>query len=210
MIQQFCEVLRDRIALLPYADVVAGLVRIAEKRKELTDEQTGEVYRIDIDTFPVVQNIVGGKCYAGQYKDIAPDSKKKSVIYFEPISNVNIEFSRGNKMSAFGSKIALVCWLNLPKLGRTNDEDLFDLRMQLIATCTKVPVVITYKGLEYKATLKPTTIKSSPEIFSKYSYDKHVINNMLLYPYQYFSIEFDIDFFANVECFTFVPDVAIC
>jgi hypothetical protein len=168
------------------------------------------VYRIDIDTFPVVQNIVGGKCYAGQYKDIAPDSKKKSVIYFEPISNVDIIFSRGNKMSAFESKIALVCWLNLPKLGRTDDEDLFDLRMQLIATCSKVPVLITYEGLKYKAELRPTTIKSTPEIFGKYSYDKNIINNMLLYPYQYFSIEFDVTFHANVECFNFLPDGAIC
>jgi hypothetical protein len=212
MLEEICKILKDKIKPLPFSDRLAGLVREALDRRELSERQedgTYVVYQIVEKLFPVVMDGYGLDCAEGTYKTLAPDSSKKTVIYFERMSDDVYDGETKQGLMSMQVKGRLVVWVNLQKLGQATDANLTVMQSQLFGLL-KTSVTFQVGTQNIKANIAPLSITHDKKIFTKYSYDTAVINNMLLYPYQYFAIDFKAEYMTGSNCFTFTPDSEFC
>lgn len=209
MLEKICDLLKDKITTLPYSDVVASLSRIAIEQTEHADE-FGQVYRIDRKVFPVASNVSQGDCTRGAYQNLAPNNNKKSVMYFERVNDEAISYKKIGQISEVTTKLRLVVWLNLRALGVTITGDTSSIQFELSDLLSNAPLNFTHNLLPHKANITTIAFIHDPSIFTKYSYDKSIINNMLLYPYQYFAIDFVVSYTVNTSCLTFTPKTTIC
>ena len=63
-------------------------------------------------TYPVSCNTTAEDCKNGLYNDLTPNSKYKTVIYFED-GGVSFNLRQGDFI-CYTSNLKLVCWINVP------------------------------------------------------------------------------------------------
>ena len=77
MTNDIAEILKDKIAGLPFVDRITGLVKI------LSFRETQENGSSKLKSYPIACNVTAGDCVnTGKYQDLVPNSSKKSVIFF--------------------------------------------------------------------------------------------------------------------------------
>ncbi|MDZ7876100.1 MAG: hypothetical protein U5L45_00440 [Saprospiraceae bacterium] len=209
MISQICEAIKKNILLAPYADKVAGLTRVAVSNVH-TELEDGTSYKVSEKHFPVALNVSGVSCFnQNGYQDLCPNSQKKSVIYFEQIgaTKINKAEGQGKNVKEFVAQVRCVAWFNLKKLGIEYDflpcNYQSDLHGRIIT-----PLSIECGTVSVKPKISILFEISDPSIFSKYSYDDATIQNMLLYPYYYLAIDFQISYLIDPTCHGVISNVA--
>ena len=202
MINLICEQLKTRLAALPYAEKTAGLVKIAVRRIE-GESEDGTKYLLQEQRFPIAANVNGAECWrSGTYKDLAPNTSLKSVTYFEQVSPETIT-PETKPFTGTSVKLRLVGWFNLKKLGVTGE-----LPPQIkyeIMSLLQNSVTVTIGARTENVRLNVNQVITDPSVFAKYSYEKAIIENMLLYPYSYFAIDFTATWLLQPNCYTFTP-----
>ena len=202
MINLICEQLKVRLAALPYADKTAGLVKIAVRRIE-GESEDGTKYLLQEQRFPIAANVNGAECWrSGTYKDLAPNTSLKSVMYFEQIAPETITPDSKGIISS-SVKLRLVCWFNLKKLGVTGELPA-SVKYELISQVQN-KLTVAINSINSSVSFNATQVITDPSVFSKYSYEKAIIENMLLYPYSYFAIDFTANWLIQPSCYTFTP-----
>lgn len=197
-----CEQLKTRITALPYADKTAGLTKVAVRRIEGTTED-GTKYLLQEQRFPIAANVTGSECWrTGTYKDLAPNSSLKSVVYFEQLTPETITPDSRNFIST-SAKLRLVAWFNLKKIG-IDGELPVEIKYELMGLLQS-KITIELNPIDSSVSFKINQIIADPSVFSKYSYEKALIENMLLYPYSYFAIDFTANWLLQPNCYTFTP-----
>ena len=177
-----------------YIDKIAGLVTpITTKQKDITK------------IVPFACGVQHRDCVSGKYDDLVPNSRYKSVIYFED-QGVNFGLVKGDRQY-FTSKLRMVVWLNMQKLGEAGCVLSNQVLLSIFATIPQFPVNFG-NYLQMKITPVSEPIKNK-NIFSPYSYDE-AVNQYLIAPYDYFAIDFNVSWWMVLECLdTYVPDPAI-
>jgi hypothetical protein len=168
----------------PFVDKIAGVVVAASQTVENT-----------VKIFPMACGVQHRECNVGKYNDLVPNSKYKSIIYFE---DGGVTFGAVAKnLQAFNSRIRLVGWLNLQKLGSTNCTRASDVIIEILRELPKFPV---NEGnfIRLKITAASEVTKNK-QIFSKYTY-KEEQNQYLIYPYDYFALDLTAEWFMNLDC----------
>lgn len=207
MIDSVCKALKEKLSLLPYVDKVAGLTRTAVS---FLEESVGD-HKIVINEkrFPVAVGVSGMQCFAkGRYGNLCPDSRNASVFYFDMVEDARITMVNG--MYETRAVVKLVCWFNLPKLGIVQSYSPDTILYELIKIIEGSQSVVdaSFNGIKAETTV--IGYQRDPSVFTKYSYDKAVIENMLLYPYDYYGIDIAIKVTAGKGCNTlFVPSTPI-
>lgn len=188
-------ILRDQISDLNWIDKIAGLVQTANIRIKSGDDTSEKSY-------PISCSISEDACLKGAYQDLCPDSKKKSIAYFE---DRGLAFDRmeGNRLF-YTSSLRLVCWLNLKKIQDENcDKDVIgcgtsgDYVLEVIKKFNYVP--FNSGGLYGIMIQPPSQVERSVEIFSKYTYNEEALQ-YLMFPYDYFALDFTVNFM--IPCLT--------
>jgi hypothetical protein len=189
MNHKIASILKTYIETLSWADKVAGLVQTANIRVKNGDTITNKAYPVSCDISEEV-------CLKGAYQDLAPDSKKKSVIYFEDLGVNQIE-RQGNKLK-FESKLRLVCWLNYREIQREGcDSGVVgcgtsgDYVIELIKVLPTSPISTT--DFVAISVSNITQVIRSEDIFSKYTYAEHE-TQYLMFPFDYFALDLTISF----------------
>lgn len=192
MIYDICEILKNRIVARPYVDKIAGLVQTVQ---DVQKTKTGTF----VKKFPVACDVAGKECADNNSRlsDLVPDSKKKSVIYFEDISGVTYRGQERNEF-IFQARPRLVCWLNQKQLGKNQ--------------CSITPLVVvdiinslgTNKrfndGLYIKANIQVLgEVAKSPAIFNRYTFDEKT-TQFLMFPFDYFALDLVVEFRVNKDC----------
>lgn len=139
-------------------------------------------------SYPISCNITADACKKGAYQDLCPDSKKKSVVYFEDRGVQEIE-KYGNRIK-FRSIIRLVAWLNLCLISDSCGTS-GDYVIEVIKTLPKTPFSTTDFVSINIALINQA--ERDVSIFSKYTYSETAVQ-YLLYPYDFFAIDLTIDF----------------
>ena len=110
MLDLICDNFKTQIAALPYSGKVAGLTKTAVRRIE-GETEDGQKYLLSEQKFPIASNVVGASCFDnGTYKELAPNSTLKSVIYFEQLSPEIITPETQLKQYEANVKFRLVAW----------------------------------------------------------------------------------------------------
>jgi len=192
MIYEICEILKNRISGQPFVDKIAGLVQTAQ---DVQSSKTGSV----VKKYPIACDVTGKECAdnSSRLSDLVPDSKKRSVIYFEDISGVQFIKQERNEF-IFTARPRLVCWLNQKKLGKNQ--------------CSVTPLVVANlvkalatnqrlnEGMFIKMFINVAgqTVKT-PSIFSRYTFSE-AQNQFLMFPFDYFALDIFVEFRINADC----------
>jgi hypothetical protein len=197
MINIVANILHDYIKELPWADKTAGLIRVATRTTESGIKQY----------FPVACNLTEAECNGGRYKDLMPDDRKKSVMYFEDNGGVQYKRSQGS-VDFYEAKLRLVGWLNLKLLGQTDCSvtsgavgDILRAMPGKVAHSIASTYGFTNMLINFDGELKKDV-----NIFSKYSYNEAQAQ-YLLFPFDYFALDFTVEFAMNIDCLpTLTPE----
>lgn len=183
-------ILKGYIETLPFAGKVGGLVKAITYS---TQTDKGVIKKI----IPVDCGVTHANCLKGKYTDLMPDSKYKSVMYFEdegirPVDNSTRDFS-------FESSLKLVCWLNLQKTGKIGCSN---TALAIVTILNTLPTRSFNNGIYTRIQISIDGEEpKSPQIFSKYTYDEEK-NQYLMYPYDYFALNISVKFSVSKSCIT--------
>lgn len=214
MIHQLVQPLSDIITGLPYVGRYGGIVKNATRTVQIGMTDQGMPI-FDLERFPVSCTVNGEDCFSsGRYLDLVPNDNFSSIFYLEEISGLNydgVETRLRNKaFHKFSSRLRLVGWLNLPKLGITdcNGSSLIvgGLMKLLNRQYANLDVPMPIHQLEYRV-LTQEPKQANP--FEKYTYGEEQMP-LWMYPFDYFSLVIDVRTILHESCLEeFEPDVAI-
>lgn len=189
MLNAIIDTVKDRLQGLTYVDKFGGLAMPITK---LSTDEMGFGKKL---TFPISASVEGRSCWeTGKYSDLVPDSNRKSVFYFEQLRALSIGNMQDRSMIGLSTSVRLVGWLNLPKLGHT--DNLF------VASEISLHLINLLRG-EHEGqagtSLENATIEmrflgqpaKSADLFRAYTYDNQLFG-LLLHPYDYFALDFDV------------------
>lgn len=189
MNEKLANVLKTNIEGLNFIDKIAGLV----KPMTITKVENGAKVK---KTFPVACDVTADQCVKGNYQELIPNSKYKSIAYFEDLGSA-IEYKDRNRVK-FTSRLNLVCWLNLKKLAECGLCVISpQVILMLMANLPEFPV-----NDDIYRDIRITAVSETPKsntIFSRYTYDE-LISQYLLSPYDYFCLQITVQFWVNLDC----------
>jgi hypothetical protein len=206
MINSIIQAFTDQVISLPWVERYGGLVRPAVKT--FIDENSGLIYN---KTYPISCDVNEKECWEkGRYQDLIPNDKYKSITYFEQRGAITIKETQmtGREMLEFNAPITFVAWLNLPKLGISEcSSPVFEasaIKMLMNLKVSELP----FQALGVKVIIEASSPKNEG-VFTKYSYgDKF---GLLLYPFDYFSININIRWYVQPQCLPeYEPMEPIC
>ena len=174
-------ILKSRIETIDWSEKVAGLVQTANIRVKNGESITDKSY-------PISCNVSYEACIKGTYDQLAPDSKKKSIMYFED-RGVSFVEREGNRMK-FRSSLRLVGWLNLCLIddscgvsGNYVIDVIKALPSKPFSTADFISIAIT----------SISQVERSVDIFSRYTYNEQA-TQYLMYPFDYFALDLEMEY----------------
>ena len=196
MNSEIAKILRDKfIEPLNWKDAYAGLVNDFV-RIDIGENAKGNKVPIR-KVFPISCDASFEECTNGKYQWLAPNVKKRSVIYFEDRGSILL--SRNADNYNFTSRIRMTVWFNSNKFGYGNE---CDISPRLIGNILQfIPVSPFNESYFSRISIKfiGEEVKDS-RIFSRFTYDEP-ITQYLLKPYGYFALNFEVNYTANDSCF---------
>lgn len=197
MINTILDELKGKILDLKFIERYGSIV--VPVSQDVEDED-GRSRRI---TFPASWDGQGKACYAANdYFELAPNDVYRSVSYWElrgdAVPFVPRRGDRG-KWYGFRQSARLVVWLNLqilgiPETGNKLSDHLSVLAMNALQGAHQV-------GVDYIDGVRMTVerkVRKSMDIFGAYSYSDR--NELLLYPYDFFAIDFQVEWYVKRDC----------
>lgn len=189
MNQAIADIIKTQIEDLDFIDKIAGLVQTVHI--DIANENGERVTK----SFPVACCVTADDCIAGAYNDLAPNSKYKTVIYFEDGGVSFVKNTRSHKF--FRSTLRLVCWINVAKLKEQECYNTLSCTVSahLIADIIRhLPVypqnISPFDAVSFEVT---DQVIRSNSIFSQYSYNEKQ-TQYLLSPYDFFALTIQTDF----------------
>lgn len=193
MNRKVANILKSKIEDLGFVDRLAGLVQPVRVDVKSGDGRSEKV-------FPISCDLTHSECIKGNYEDLAPNSKHKSVIYFEDNGVRYVRTERNNIY--YESSLRLVGWLNLARLYELDCKyDKCD-----ITACVITNIIQAFHGTPYHDSpfLNIYSVIASQEIrdaniFGRYTYNEKV-TQYLMAPYDFFALNIQTAFAVPVGC----------
>ena len=194
MNQAIANIIKGHIEGLDFVDKIAGLTSVTYF--DVTDKDKNTVQK----AFPVACCVTADDCKVGAYNELMPDSKYKTVIYFED-RGVTFAKSESN-WKYYTSNLRLVCWINVAKLlGDTcNEGTACTVAAHLITDIIRSLPSFPEHNYPFNHVYSEVTNQEvrSNGIFAAYTYDeKH--SQYLMYPYDYFALDIQTNFAICME-----------
>lgn len=189
MNQAIASIIKGHIEDLDFVDKIAGLV--APLTFEINDKDNNPVQK----TVPVACCVSADECTEGAYNELMPNSKYKTVIYFE---DEGVSFDRyESNWKYYQSTLRLVCWINIAEItGSTcGDESPCTYAAHIIAEIIRALPTFPEDHSPFDRVYSEITAQAvrSPSIFGAYTYDeKH--SQYLMAPYDYFALTIETSF----------------
>jgi len=177
-----------------YIDNLNFVERLASVVRPMTFF-TGSEQNTIKKVYPIDCSASHKDCVTGKYTDLVPNSRYKSIHYFEdggvaPVNTTQRDWR-------FRSSLRLVGWINLKKLGKTDCSVSAQAVLQLINALPSG----RFNSGEYK-NIQITSIAEAPKssaIFSKYTYDE-AVTQYLMFPFDYYALDLTVEFTISKSC----------
>lgn len=191
MNQAIADIIKGHIENLDFVDKIAGLTSV------LTFDMKGKDNAVVQKSFPVACCVTPKECEKnGAYNDLMPNSKYKTVIYFE---DEGVTFVKAeSNWKYYKSTLRLIAWLNIEKLtesGICKSEIPCTYAAHIITEIMRALPEFPHSHSPIERVYSEITnqLVRSPSIFSAYTYDeKHV--QYLMAPYDYFALTIETSF----------------
>ena len=194
MQKELASLLKTKLADLPFIDMLAGMVQTVT-----TEEQDEAGIAKIIKRFPVSYdtNIPVKDCFGGPERMLIPDSRRKSIIYFEDYGITQTE--KKHTMFGYNSSLRLICWMNRALLVGDMYTEISGRCMAMIIEklAGKNPENIgMFSQLRIDVARIPP---QDPALFNRYTYSEPD-RQYLRPPFEFFGIDFSSRFFINPKC----------
>lgn len=192
MTQDIADIVKGYITSLGFVDKISGLSRSITFE---TQNENGQTIR---KTIPIACNVTHADCLKGRYEDLIPDSKYKSLIYFEELNGARLVDNTPRDFS-FEATLRLVCWLNLKKLG---ESDCSISSLALTNILNVLPGSYFNNGIYTRILIEIIgEVKKDKAIFGQYTYDD-AKKQYLMYPFDFFALDLKVSFSVSRNCIT--------
>lgn len=182
-------ILNTYLSTLPFADRVAGIVKPITFFTGTTDKPIKK-------TIPVDCGVSQPDCIGGKYTDLVPNSKYKSIMYWED-NGVKLNTSENQRDFNFTASLRLITWINLKKVGKT------DCNVSALAVTNvlnTLPTGYFNNGIYTRIrVVVGSEIVKNAAIFGKYSYDE-AVTQYLMFPFDYFALDITVNFTILKSC----------
>lgn len=177
MTEIIAEALAEFLSDVPFADVVVGLV----KEVSYKDDERGAVFK-----YPAYYKNTEEECRRSGYRDLVPNSRKRSIMYVENYGTRVLE--RHGDTVKLKTTVRVVCWGNksMSSLGSA----------YVIAA---IPETAKVSGLNSVAFTPIQVLGVDEKIFSRYSYNEEELQ-FLLHPYTAFAVVYEATYSLNLSC----------
>lgn len=207
MLTPIIRLLNERLDALTWIERRGGLVQTATKVHTDTATNVRTEHR-----FPITDDAIGRSCFeTGRYYEMLPNSKLKAVTFWQQLGDLQMTDQGPKKnRNIFRGRIRLVGWLNVPALGVTDTQAPFSAEAAILNALTvgqQQQGISTgpLAGVQYE--LKTVgSVARTPAIFQAYT----LPDSALLYPVDYFALDFELTVAVPVSCLAFVPDAEVC
>ena len=190
MNNKIANIIVDYIDELEWVDKIAGLTQVAKVSIEGVEKR-----------FPVsCQLSYADACRAGCYDELMPNSKYRSVVFFEDAGFVFVR-QEGNKLY-YESRLRLVAWLNYKLLTEGGCGSSGDYIISIIKALPTMPVNIG--DLLRFTTLVTSQAVRTADVFGKYTFDEKR-SQYLMTPFDFFALDIRTNFFIINECIEPAP-----
>lgn len=186
MNEAIASIVKQYIQGIEFADKVAGLIRPV----------TVKVGGVD-KTYPVGWDVSHADCLKGKYNDLMPNSKYRSIMYFEDGGTQFLD--RIGNFQTFVSTLRLVGWINtskIPQIGCPIPQS-SQMILQIIRAIPQGTVNVEPFS-KMQIIIDDEVVKSNA-IFSGYTYDE-AVTQYLFYPYDYFALNISVRYAYSVDC----------
>lgn len=205
MIQLVCDILKDRIADLPFVDVIAGLTQpVIDKRAAMTNAADIKIQKRIPVSYDIADKQSAKNAHLGAERDLVPNSAKKSIIYFEDYgTTVDKAVKTGNFNVAMVGNIRLVCWLNRKELVIYKYKH---ISAHVMSEMLKVLVTgrsISDNGITRMFVTASRLPVQDASIFARYNYDEAEFQ-YLRPPFEYFAIDLTVRYCVSPECLPYL------
>lgn len=198
MNKELSTVLRDKLAALPFIDVLAGMAQtVTTQDSNLSNPEAAAV----VKRFPVSYDVLGVDCQ-GKEISLNPDSSRKSIIYFEDFGIVTT--GRLHGQMGYNSSLRLICWINRSLLVK-------DVYREISGNCmASIIDVIAGKNPENIGMFSRLTIsvaripQQDAALFGRYTYNE-TDRQYLRPPFEFFGIDFSCKYYVSAKCLTEIP-----
>jgi hypothetical protein len=207
MINIIIEPIKAAIESLDIIERISGLVI------PIDVPQLKNGVKVGTNTVPVALDVEGQQCYErGQYFDMLPNSKYKSVVYFEQQNDIDFtEFQDvHDDIRIFETDLRIVFWVNHKKLGYTEDSITDRLVLTVLQALDQASETgeydrkarrfdvtnANYTGAKVELMLSAQA-RRDKNIFSRYSF-----NPELLLPYDFAALDFHCWLQVGKDCVT--------
>jgi hypothetical protein len=170
---------------LNWADVITGVC---------------EVLRLKMGADGTVEKVIPGylntnpsTCNTSRYLDLVPNSGKKSIIYFDNLSE-SVE-SENRYYKQMNASLRLVCWVNLPLI----DKSLTNAITLQQDVLKNLPVRVANQSPFAWNRVSVLGVERNESIFSAWSYDE-AEKQYLIFPFDYFAINLSINYRYLTNC----------
>ena len=170
MIAEVADILKSYIDDLDWVDKIGGLVHPVTKGDK---------------TFPVCLS-------SGDYDDLVPNSKKRSVVYFEESGGSSVSEMSSRRMR-IEIPLRLVCWYNLKRLNENVSSN--NLMIDIMNT---LPRTFKANGNVLAASIEIEDMGTGNDIFSDYSYNEQ--RQFLMYPFGAFYMDIIVNAWVGIGC----------
>jgi len=191
--KELATVLRDKLATLPFIEVLAGMAQTVTTSDSNLDDPNASAI---VKRFPVSYDVLGVDC---QGKEIAltPDSSKKSILYFEDFGIATT--GRLHGQTGYSSNLRLICWLNRANLVGDNYKEISGRCMASIidTLAGKSPQNV---GIFTRLTVDVARIPPQDvALFGRYTYSE-ADRQYLRPPFEFFGIDLTCKYYVPAKC----------
>lgn len=197
MNNKIANIIVDYIKDLEWIDKLAGMTQVAKIHQTSGETKVEKRYPISC------QMEYDDACKDGCYDELAPNSKYRSVVYFEDGSFSYSE--RRGKRLYYTSNVRLVAWLNYKLLRGAGCGSTGEYILDIIKSLPDVPVDIgAMRGVTITVT---SQARRDSGIFSQYTYNEPKTQYLMI-PYDFFALDIRTEFSVIPECHE--PNVGGC
>ena len=175
-----------------YADVVAGL----SMPMRMTINEVDKVFPVYYKDLETCQNDI--------IQNLVPDSSKRSIIYFETISQPTI--TQNNKFfDEFNATVRLVCWVNYKKIN-PNIQDVSVLVANILDVFPQ-----KLNDIEFISSIRISLLEqvSKQDLFTQYTFNEQE-HQFMTYPYDAFGLDYEITFRVARGCSSPITIIESC
>lgn len=186
MNEAIATILKRRLLGMSMSDKVGGLVRPITIR--IGDKNL---------TYPVAHDVTHSDCVKGRYNDLMPNSKYKSLMYFED-GGVTFTKREGGNQHGIGN-LKLIGWINGQKFQHTECPTPLSSCMVMEVIAALPETIFNEDNLQrIHVDVMGEQVKSNA-IFNQYTFDES-FSQYLMYPFDYFALNIRVNFTINVNC----------